>query len=64
MTAKPTPKVAAVGVGGALAIVLVWVAGLAGIDMPAEVAAAISVLVTFAAGYFKKDGGGGGDHVA
>lgn len=62
---KPTPKMQAVGVAGAAAVVLVWVAGLLGIDMPPEVAAALAVLLNFAAGYFKTDGGnGGGEHVA
>lgn len=71
MSMTPTPKMAAVGVAGAGAIVLVWVAGLVGIDMPPEVAAAMAVLLNFAAGYFKKEGGKqdadtdqGGDHVA
>jgi len=63
----PTAKMQAVGVAGAGAVVLVWVAGLLGIDMPPEVAAAIAVLLNFAAGYFKTEGGpkrAGGDHVA
>ncbi|ASM62386.1 holin [Arthrobacter phage Laila] len=68
MSAKPTPKVAAVGVSGALTVLIVWVAGLCGIDMPAEVAAAISVVVTFGAGYIKSEvterDGSGGEHVA
>lgn len=51
----PTSKVTAAGAGGALAIVLVWAAGLAGLDMPAEVAAAITVLVATAAGYLKTE---------
>jgi hypothetical protein len=66
-TAKPTPKVAAVGVAGAVTIVLVWVAGLLGIEMPPEVAAAIATLLTFGAGYFKIERGSnddGGEHVA
>lgn len=65
----PTSKMAAVGVAGAGAVVLVWVAGLLGIDMPAEVAAALAVLLNFGAGYFKSerskdDADRGGDHVA
>ncbi|WP_153008332.1 MULTISPECIES: hypothetical protein [Rhodococcus] len=53
-TAKPTAKVAATGIAGSIAIVLIWVAGLAGIDMPAEVAAAITAIIAFGAGYMKK----------
>jgi len=63
-TKKPTPKVAAAGVGGSLAVVIVWVAGIAGVEVPAEVAAAIALLLSFAAGYLKRERGTGGDHVA
>lgn len=50
---KPQPKVAAGGVGGAAAVLIVWVAGEFGISMPAEVGAAIATLLGFAAAYFK-----------
>ena len=50
---RPTPKVAAGGVGGAAALILIWVASLAGIEVPAEVAAAFAVLLSFGAGYLK-----------
>lgn len=49
----PQPKVVAGGVAGALTIMLVWVAGLFGLDVPAEVASAFTVIVSFAAGYLK-----------
>ena len=49
----PQPKVVAGGVAGALTIVLVWVAGMLGLAVPAEVASAFTVLVSFAAGYLK-----------
>lgn len=49
----PQPKVVAGGVAGALTIVLVWLAGQFGVDVPAEVASAFTVLVSFAAGYLK-----------
>lgn len=52
---KPTPKVAAAGVGGAAAIVAVWIAAMFGVAMPMEVATAAGALLAFAAGYFKKD---------
>lgn len=47
-------KVQAAGAGGALAVVLVWVAGLLGVQMPAEVAASVTTLLAFAAGYLKR----------
>jgi hypothetical protein len=49
----PQPKVVAGGVAGAFTIVLVWIAGELGVDVPAEVASAFTVLVSFAAGYLK-----------
>ena len=51
----PTPKVASAGIGGALTIVLIWVLGLFGVDMPAEVAAAVTTAVSFGFGYLKSD---------
>ena len=51
----PKPKVAAGGVAGALTIVLVFVAGTLGLDVPPEVASAFTVLVSFAAGYIKSE---------
>jgi hypothetical protein len=50
----PVGKVNAAGAGGALAIVGVYVAGLFGVEVPAEVAAAVSTLAAFAAGYLKR----------
>jgi len=49
----PQPKVVAGGIAGAVTIVLVWAAGMAGVDVPAEVASAFTVLVSFAAGFIK-----------
>ena len=54
-TAAPTQKVAAAGIGGSLAIVLVYVIGQFGVDLPAEVAAAVATIVSFLAGYFVKE---------
>lgn len=48
---RPTPKDAAVGAAGSLAIVLAWVAELAGLDMPEPVAVSLAALLMFAAGY-------------
>jgi hypothetical protein len=55
-TLKPTPKMQAAGVSGAVTILLVWVASLFGLDIPEYAAAAIGVVLTWAAGYFKGDG--------
>lgn len=48
------PKVAASGVAGAVTILLVYVAALVGLDVPAEVASAFTVVVSAAAGYMKR----------
>jgi hypothetical protein len=52
---QPTPKVQAVGLGGAAAIVIVFVAGQFGLEMSPEVAAAIAVLLSTGAGWIKGD---------
>lgn len=49
--ATPTRKVTAGGLASALTIVLVWALGAAGIDVPAEVASAITTIFGFAAAY-------------
>lgn len=49
----PTSKVIAGGAAGAVSIVLVWVAGLFGLEVPAEVASAVTVLLSSAAAYIK-----------
>jgi hypothetical protein len=49
----PTSKVVAGGAAGAVSIILVWVAGLFGLEVPAEVASAFTVLLSSAAAYFK-----------
>jgi hypothetical protein len=53
---KPTPKIAAAGAAGALTIIIVYVASLFGLDVPEYVATAVGVLITWAAGYLKRDG--------
>ena len=45
------PKVQAAGWAGAVTILLVWVAGLFGLDVPPEAASAFTVLVSAVAGY-------------
>lgn len=52
----PTQKVAAAGAAGSVTIILVWVAGLLGLDVPPEVASAFTALVAVGAGYLRKSG--------
>lgn len=47
----PTPKVAAAGIAGSVTILVVYVAGLFGLDVPPEVASAFTAILSFAAGY-------------
>ncbi len=47
----PTRKVATGGIAGALGIIGVWVAGLFGLEVPPEVAAAAVTVLAFAASY-------------
>lgn len=48
----PSKKVASGGLAGGLSILLVWALNELGMEVPAEVAAAIATLVSFAVGYF------------
>lgn len=50
---KPVKKVTAGGAAGAAVVVAVYVAGLFGLAVPAEVASAVTVLASFGAGYLK-----------
>jgi hypothetical protein len=50
-SAAPVRKVSAGGIAGALSIVLVFVLGSMGVDVTAEVAAALTTIISFAAGY-------------
>lgn len=54
-TAAPSRKVVASGMAGALVLVVVWVVGLFGLDVPPEVAAAATVVVAGVAGYVRHD---------
>lgn len=54
-TLVPTAKVAAGAGAGAATILLVWVANLCGLDVPAEVASAVTVLLSTAAAWLKKE---------
>ena len=52
---KPIVKLQAVGAGGVGAGVVVYLAGLFGLELPPEVAAAIVLLAGWGAGYLKRD---------
>lgn len=54
-TLKPTTKVTAGGLGGAVAVLTVAILGQFGVDLGAEVAAALTTLLSFGASYLVKD---------
>jgi hypothetical protein len=47
------PKVAAASWAGALSVIVVWIVGQFGVDVPAEVASAFTTLIAAFAGYRK-----------
>lgn len=50
----PQPKVAAAGIAGAITVLVVFgLKQFAHIEVPAEVAAALTAVISFAAGYIK-----------
>lgn len=51
----PRAKVAASGAAGAASVVIVFVAGQLGVDVPPEVGAAVAALLAFGSGYVKKE---------
>ena len=50
-----SPKVVASTIGSAAVVIVCWLVSLAGVDVPIEVAAALTVIATFLCGYFKID---------
>ena len=55
-TANPTQKVAAAGIGGSLTILIVYVIQQAfDVQIPAEVASALTALISFASGYLVRE---------
>jgi hypothetical protein len=50
-----SPKVASSAIAAAVVSILVWVAQLAGLDLPIEIQGALMVIVVFLAGYLKTD---------
>lgn len=51
----PVPKVAAAGIAGAVAVLIVAALAAFGIVLDPTVVSALTTLIAFAAGYFKKD---------
>lgn len=47
------PKTKAAGVAGAVTLVIVFVLGQLGVEIPPDVAAAVTVILAFAAAYLK-----------
>jgi hypothetical protein len=52
---SPTPKVAGAGMGGGVAVILIWLIESSGVTVPAEVAGAIASLVSFALAWLIAD---------
>ena len=48
----PNKKVTAGSTGGAITVLIVWAAGQFGIEVPPEIAAVLTTLVSSLAGYF------------
>jgi len=53
----PVPKITAAALGGAAASLAVWGLDSAGVEAPPAVAAALTALLAFAAGYIKAPAG-------
>lgn len=51
----PSRKITSVALAGALTTIAVWVASLASVEVPGQVAAAITTVLAFGAGYVVKD---------
>lgn len=58
----PTPKIQAVGAAGALATVITFVLQAFGVDVPAEIAAPATMILTFVAGWVRGDADTPGKH--
>lgn len=51
------PKTTAAGIAGAVTLVIVFVLGRLGVEIPADVAAAVTTIIAFAAAYLKSADG-------
>lgn len=47
------PKTTAAGIAGAVTLVIVFVLGRLGVEIPADVAAAVTTIIAFVAAYLK-----------
>lgn len=54
-TNTPDTKIQAAGAAGAATVLVVFIAGQFGLEVPPEAAAAVTTLLAFAAGYFKRE---------
>lgn len=53
---KPTSKITAVGIGGALATIAAWAVGaFTAVDVPPGVESALAVILAWLAGYLTED---------
>lgn len=55
MSKVPQKKVAAAGIGGAVATILLFVLGQLNVEVPGDVGAAVATVISFAAGFLKAD---------
>jgi len=53
---KPKPKVAGGVLAGALSVIVIWVASLAGVEVPGSVGAALATVIGFLAAWFVPEG--------
>ena len=51
MNLMPTRKMATVGVAGSITAVLVWSLSMVGVELPPDVASAITTLIAFGGGW-------------
>lgn len=50
-SSRPTQKLTAAALGGAVTIIGIWVLGLFKVDIPPEVASAFTTVISFIVGY-------------
>ncbi len=51
----PVPKMQAAGIAGSITVVLIFILGQIDFEVPPEVASAVTVIISFLAGYFRRD---------
>lgn len=55
MNITPTRKVTGAGAAGALSVIVVWIVGLFGVEVPPEVASAATTVFAFAGGFLVRE---------